>query len=178
MSAYDFIDASNPVRVIDVFVDALDLAEMSFEGVEPAATGRPSYHPSSVFLQGISFLRNFHVARSRRQVRGSPLSRAYPYREREILRMTTNCGASADSTLAHDVVGKDGVTVSGRQHPLSRIGPSLRVTVTRGCPGPRTNRTYDVSTSLSHEVVYERLKLETRFSHRCTDDHVTCTGNE
>ncbi|VIO73300.1 hypothetical protein CI1B_49050 [Bradyrhizobium ivorense] len=42
----DFIDESNSVRVIDVFVDALDLAEMGFEGVEPAATGRPSYHPS------------------------------------------------------------------------------------------------------------------------------------
>src|SRR3979409_1029627 len=42
----DFIDESNPVRVIDVFVDTLDLAEMSFEGVEPAATGRPSYHPA------------------------------------------------------------------------------------------------------------------------------------
>jgi len=42
----DFIAESNPVRVIDVFVDALDLAEMSFEGAEPAATGRPSYHPS------------------------------------------------------------------------------------------------------------------------------------
>src|SRR6201987_3307407 len=42
----DFIDDSNPVRVIDAFVDALDLAKMSFEGVEPAATGRPSYHPS------------------------------------------------------------------------------------------------------------------------------------
>jgi transposase len=42
----DFIDESNPVRVIDVFVDALDWAEMSFERVEPAATGRPSYHPS------------------------------------------------------------------------------------------------------------------------------------
>src|SRR3974390_67897 len=44
----DFIDESNPVRVIDAFVDALDLAEMSFEGVEPAATGRPSYHPSAL----------------------------------------------------------------------------------------------------------------------------------
>lgn len=42
----DFIDESNPVRVIDVFVDALDLAELGFEGVKPAATGRPSYHPS------------------------------------------------------------------------------------------------------------------------------------
>jgi transposase len=42
----DFIDESNPVRVIEAFIDALDLAEMSFEGVMPAATGRPSYHPS------------------------------------------------------------------------------------------------------------------------------------
>ena len=42
----DFIEESNPGRVIDVFVEALDLTEMSFEGVEPAATGRPSYHPS------------------------------------------------------------------------------------------------------------------------------------
>jgi hypothetical protein len=42
----DFIDESNPVRVIDAFVNALDLAEMSFEGVEPAATGRPSHHRS------------------------------------------------------------------------------------------------------------------------------------
>jgi len=42
----DFIDDSNPVRVIDAFVDTLDLAEMRFEGAEPAATGRPSYHPS------------------------------------------------------------------------------------------------------------------------------------
>jgi transposase len=42
----DFIDESNPVRVIDAFVDVLDLAEMRFAGVEPAATGRPSYHPA------------------------------------------------------------------------------------------------------------------------------------
>lgn len=42
----DFIDENNSVRVIDVFVDALDLTEMGFEGAEPAATGRPSYHPS------------------------------------------------------------------------------------------------------------------------------------
>ena len=42
----DFIDESNPVRVIDAFVDALNLADLGFDGVEPAATGRPSYHPS------------------------------------------------------------------------------------------------------------------------------------
>src|SRR5262249_26664095 len=44
----DWVDESNPVRVIDVFVDALNIAELGFEGVEPAATGRPSYHPSSL----------------------------------------------------------------------------------------------------------------------------------
>ena len=42
----DWIDEENPVRVVDAFVDALDLAELGFDGVEPAATGRPSYHPS------------------------------------------------------------------------------------------------------------------------------------
>src|SRR2546427_1677576 len=42
----DWVDESNPVRVIDAFVDALDLRELGFDGVDPAATGRPSYHPS------------------------------------------------------------------------------------------------------------------------------------
>jgi transposase len=42
----DFIDESNPVRVIDAFVDALGLAELGFDGIDPAVTGRPSYHPS------------------------------------------------------------------------------------------------------------------------------------
>jgi transposase len=47
-SLEDWVDESNPVRVIDVFVDALNIAELGFDGVEPAATGRPSYHPSSL----------------------------------------------------------------------------------------------------------------------------------
>ena len=42
----DWIDENNPVQVIDVFVDALDLGELGFDGVAPEATGRPSYHPS------------------------------------------------------------------------------------------------------------------------------------
>src|SRR5882672_12229811 len=45
-SLEDWISEDNPVRVIDVFVDELDLAELGFTGVEPAATGRPAYHPS------------------------------------------------------------------------------------------------------------------------------------
>jgi len=45
-SLEDWIDEDNPVRVIEVFVEELDLAELGFEGVDPEATGRPSYHPS------------------------------------------------------------------------------------------------------------------------------------
>src|SRR5215207_6165332 len=42
----DWIGEDNAVRVIDVFADELDLAELGFGGIDPAATGRPSYHPS------------------------------------------------------------------------------------------------------------------------------------
>src|SRR3981189_673434 len=42
----DWICEDNPVRVIDVFVDKLDLTELRFVGVDPEATGRPSYHPA------------------------------------------------------------------------------------------------------------------------------------
>ena len=44
----DWIDEDNPVRVIDVFVEELDLSELGFGGVDPEATGRPSYHPSAL----------------------------------------------------------------------------------------------------------------------------------
>src|SRR5216110_426722 len=42
----EWVEEGNSVRVIDCFVDSLDLADLGFEGVEPAATGRPGYHPS------------------------------------------------------------------------------------------------------------------------------------
>ncbi len=42
----DWIGDDNPVRVIDVFVDELDLGGLGFDRVAPQATGRPGYHPS------------------------------------------------------------------------------------------------------------------------------------
>jgi transposase len=42
----DYIGEDNPVRVVDAFVDQLELAELGFAGVTPATTGRPSYHPA------------------------------------------------------------------------------------------------------------------------------------
>src|SRR5450631_549740 len=42
----DYVEAENPVRVVEVFVDGLDLGALGFVGVDPAATGRPAYHPA------------------------------------------------------------------------------------------------------------------------------------
>ncbi len=44
----DYVTENNPVRVIDVFVDQLDLGSLGFKGVEPEYTGRPAYHPSTL----------------------------------------------------------------------------------------------------------------------------------
>jgi len=40
----DYVAEDNPVRVIDVFIDDLDVSGLGFKA-EPAATGRPGYHP-------------------------------------------------------------------------------------------------------------------------------------
>jgi transposase len=42
----DFVAGDNPVRVVDAFVEELDLPSLGFGGAEPANTGRPSYHPA------------------------------------------------------------------------------------------------------------------------------------
>jgi transposase len=42
----DYVSEENQVPAIEAFVEELDLAALGFEGVSPATTGRPSYHPS------------------------------------------------------------------------------------------------------------------------------------
>jgi len=47
--------SNNPVRVIEAFIDELDLATLGFEGVVPETTGRPAYHPATllkIYLYG------------------------------------------------------------------------------------------------------------------------------
>jgi transposase len=51
----DYVGEENPVRVVDAFIDELDLAVLGFAGVIPEATGRPSYHPVTllkIYLYG------------------------------------------------------------------------------------------------------------------------------
>jgi transposase len=51
----DFVADDNPVRVIEAYVESLDLCALGFAGVDPKETGRPSYHPSvhlKLFIYG------------------------------------------------------------------------------------------------------------------------------
>jgi len=50
----DYVEEDNPVRVVEAFVEMLDLGALGF-GVEPEATGRPGYHPDlmlRIYLYG------------------------------------------------------------------------------------------------------------------------------
>jgi transposase len=54
-SLEDYVSEENPVRVIEVFIDELDLAALGFAGMTPPSTGRPAYHPSTllkIYLYG------------------------------------------------------------------------------------------------------------------------------
>jgi transposase len=44
----DYVTEDNPVRVVEVFIDELDLGALGFAGVAPASTGRPAYHPATM----------------------------------------------------------------------------------------------------------------------------------
>jgi transposase len=60
----DWVDDSNPVRVIDAFVEMLDLRDVGFTRVDPADTGRPAYHPSihlKLYIYG--YLNRVHSSR-------------------------------------------------------------------------------------------------------------------
>jgi transposase len=51
----DYVTEDNPVRVVDVFIDELDLEALDFSGVVPEVTGRPAYHPATllkIYLYG------------------------------------------------------------------------------------------------------------------------------
>jgi len=53
------------VWAVDAFIDELDLAKLGFEGAEPAATGRPAYHPGTLLKIYVDGYLNL-IASSRR----------------------------------------------------------------------------------------------------------------
>lgn len=61
----DWVGEDNPVRVIDAFINELDLSDLGFTGVDPKVTGRPSYHPAVLLKLYVYGYLN-HVQSSRR----------------------------------------------------------------------------------------------------------------
>ncbi len=60
----DYVREDNSVRVIDVFIDELDLGELGFSRIEPCATGRPAYHPSVLLkLYVYGYMNRIHSSR-------------------------------------------------------------------------------------------------------------------
>jgi transposase len=60
----DYVTEDNPVRVVEAFIDALDLEKLGFAGAVPHATGRPAYHPSvmlKIYVYG--YLNRIHSSR-------------------------------------------------------------------------------------------------------------------
>ena len=71
----DWVDENNPVRAVDVFVDALELRDLGFDSVNPAATGRPAYHPSAMLKLYIYGYLNRIQSSRRLSVRLAAISR-------------------------------------------------------------------------------------------------------
>jgi len=44
----DYVTEDNPVRIVEAFIDELDLAALGFAGIVPEVTGRPAYHPATL----------------------------------------------------------------------------------------------------------------------------------
>jgi len=60
----DYIAKDIPVRTIEVYIEALDLRELEFKGVEPQNTGKPAYHPSVLLMIYIYvYLNRIHSSR-------------------------------------------------------------------------------------------------------------------
>ena len=60
----DYVSEDNPVRVVEAFIDALDLERLGFAGMVPRVTGRPAYHPSMMLkLYVYGYLNRVHSSR-------------------------------------------------------------------------------------------------------------------
>jgi transposase len=59
----DYVAENNPVRVVDVFVENLDLGKLRFNRAEPAITGRPPYHPGILLNSTSGYLNRIQSSR-------------------------------------------------------------------------------------------------------------------
>jgi Transposase domain (DUF772)/Transposase DDE domain len=119
-----------PVRVVDVFVDELKLHQLGFDGVKPAATGRPSYHPAVLLKVYIYGYLN-QVQSSRRLERGAPQRRISRWEHEDVLEVIQARldGTPKASRLRQNTVERVFGTLKawmGYTHFLSKTLPCVR----------------------------------------------------
>jgi hypothetical protein len=127
----DCVAEDNPVRVVDVFVDELDLARLGFGRVRPAKTGRPAYHPAVLLKLYIYGYLN-RIQSSRRLEREAQ-------RNVELMRLTRRTmTAIADRATSRARKSWSVIKPASlpwcrrRRRPTPRkVAPSLRQTATR-----------------------------------------------
>jgi transposase len=60
----DYIAEDNAIRVVDAFVEKLDLKQLGFDRAEPSATGRPGYQPATMLkIYVYGYLNRIHSSR-------------------------------------------------------------------------------------------------------------------
>lgn len=127
----EYVDEDNLVGVIDVFVDALDLKELGFDGLVPEATGRPSCHP---LVQLKTYVYGY--------VQATIDAKHHLIIDHEVIQTGLDNGQLSEmATHAKDVIGADGLTVLADRGYFE--GEQLRacddVGITTFVPKPQTS---------------------------------------
>jgi transposase len=104
----DYVAPDNLVRVIDAFVDELDLVSLGFERAQPAATGRPAYHPAMMLKLYVYGYLN-RVPSSRRLEREAA-------RNTELMWLTGKLAPDFKTIAEFRRVNADGIRAACRQY--------------------------------------------------------------
>ena len=115
----DYVTENNPVRIIEAFIDELDLGRLGFGGVVPKTTGRPAYHPATLLKTYLYGYLN-RIPSSRRLERETQ-------RNIELMLLTRDPGLSA------------WITSQTLRNLIAKIGlPHLQIRFPRPPPPLRT----------------------------------------
>ena len=87
----DYVAEDNPVRVVEAFIDALDLHKLGFASAVPQSTGRPAYHPSAMLkIYVYGYLNRVHSSIKLNCVRASPWDRGHEMADHQRFSLSTD----------------------------------------------------------------------------------------
>ena len=143
----DYVGSDNPVRVVEAFVEQLDLRQMEFEGVDPLVTGRPAYHPAVLLkIYTYGYLDRLHSSRRLERETQRNGGRGVVFGDRAAPTPHAAAGGwdgpGGGAAGVRRPVGTSGV---GRRGPLPRVRPAGVLTPARGPCHRGTRRTLRTS---------------------------------